>query len=91
MNVFAQVKTDSSSKPTTGKITKYDVQPFAVTTTTGSVGTNGDVNVTVGATRSIHIESQVISGSGHVNNVVWTQNLTFENKQSYLDNTFIQV
>ena len=33
-----QVVTDPSGKPTTGKITKYDAQPFAVTSTTGSVG-----------------------------------------------------
>ena len=55
--------TDPSGKPTTGKITKYDAQPFAVTTTTGSVGANGDVNVTVQATRSVHIESQIVIAS----------------------------
>ncbi len=86
-----QVKTDPSSKPTTGKITVYDASPFAVTSTTGSVGTNGDVNVTVQATRNIHIESEFTSGSGKTTHVVWTQALSYSNTQNYLDNTFIQV
>lgn len=86
-----QVVTDPSGKPTTGNITKYTAQPFATTSTTGSVGANGDVNVTVSATRSVHIESKIVSGSGHVNNVVFTQNLEFTNVQNYLDNTLIQV
>lgn len=83
--------TDSSKKPTTGKITKYDAQPFAVTTTTGSVGANGDVNVTVKATRTVQIEAEITSGSGKTNNVVWSQNLEFSNLQQYLQDTFIQV
>ena len=83
--------TDTSTKPTKGKITKYEVQPFAQTTTTGSVGANGDVNVTITAKRNVLIESQIISGSGKVNNVVFTQSLAYSNLQNYLDNTFIQV
>ncbi|KAH9901591.1 peptide N-acetyl-beta-D-glucosaminyl asparaginase amidase A-domain-containing protein [Cubamyces lactineus] len=85
-----QVVTDPSSKPTTGKITKYDVSPFAVTTTTGSVGSNGDVNVTVSATRDILIEAEITSGSGKTTHVVWSQNLAFSNTQQFLDNTAIQ-
>ncbi|KAI8989648.1 peptide N-acetyl-beta-D-glucosaminyl asparaginase amidase A-domain-containing protein [Trametes punicea] len=85
-----QVVTDSSSKPTTGKITKYDASPFAVTKTSGSVGDNGDVNVTVSATRNIHIEAEITSGSGKTTHVVWTQSLEFSNTQQFLDNTFIQ-
>ncbi|OSD08639.1 hypothetical protein PYCCODRAFT_1441479 [Trametes coccinea BRFM310] len=85
-----QVVTDSSSRPTTGKITKYDASPFAVSTTTGSVGDNGDVNVTVSATRNIHIEAEITSGSGKTTHVVWSQNLEFSNTQQFLDNTFVQ-
>ncbi|KAI5122971.1 hypothetical protein M0805_006850 [Coniferiporia weirii] len=87
---LVQVVTDPSGKRTTGSITKYDVQEFAVTSTTGSVGKNGDVNVTVAATHSVHIEAQVVSGSGAVNNVVVSQELAFSNTQNYLQNTFIQ-
>lgn len=86
-----QVVTDPSSKPTTGKITVYDVQPYAQTSTTGSVGANGDVNVTVSATRSIHIESEIVSGSGQYTYVTWTQNLEYSNTQYYLDDTYVQV
>ncbi|CCM04580.1 uncharacterized protein FIBRA_06761 [Fibroporia radiculosa] len=85
-----QVITDSSSKPTTGKILVYDVQPYAETTTTGSVGANGDVNVTVSASRKILIESEIISGSGEYTYVVWTQNLEYSNTQYYLDNYNVQ-
>lgn len=85
-----QVVTDPSSKPTTGKITVYDVQPYAQTSTTGSVGANGDVNVTVSATRSIHIESEIVSGSGQYTYVTWMQNLEYSNTQYYLDDTYVQ-
>ncbi|KAH7914650.1 peptide N-acetyl-beta-D-glucosaminyl asparaginase amidase A-domain-containing protein [Hygrophoropsis aurantiaca] len=84
-----QVITDTSSEPTTGTITSYEVQPYAVTQTTGSVG-GGDVNVTVMATRQIRIESTIVSGSGKENKVVWEQNLEYSNTQYYLDNTYVQ-
>lgn len=86
-----QVLIDPSGRPTTGRITAYDASPFAVTSTTGEVGANGDVNVTVKATRNIHIESEIISGSGGVTHVVWSQSLAYSNTQNFLDNTFIQV
>lgn len=86
-----QVVTDSSSEPTTGNITTYSVDPYAVTTTTGSVGDNGDVSVTVKATRRIQIESTIRSGSGKSNKVVWSQDLTYQNVQNYLENTTVQV
>ena len=91
LSAALQVFTDPSSKPTTGKITQYSVEPFSQTTTVGSVGQNGDVNVTVSATRQVHIESTIISGSGVVNNVVWVQKLQYENVQNFLNNTSIQV
>lgn len=86
-----QVFTDSSSKPTTGKITQYTADPFSQTNTVGTVGANGDVVFTVSATRKIHIESTIVSGSGKVNHVVWSQDLTYSNAQSVLNNTLIQV
>lgn len=86
-----QVITDPSGKPTTGKMNVYDASPFAVTSTTGSVGTNGDVNVTVKATRNVHIESTIVSGSGKTTHVTFTQSLSYSNTQNFLDNTFIQV
>ena len=86
-----QVVTDPSGKPTTGQINVYQASPFAETSTTGSVGSNGDVNVTVKATRNVHIESTVVSGSGKVTNVVFSQSLSYSNTQNFLDNTFIQV
>lgn len=87
-----QVVTDpSSSSRTTGNITSYSADPFAQSIITGMVGTNGDVNVTVKATRNIHIEADVISGSGKSTHVVWSQNLNYTNVQTYLDNLMIQV
>lgn len=86
-----QVITDVSGKPTTGNITKYTAEPYAITTTTGNIGQNGDLNVTVKATRHIHIESTINSGSGKTTNVIWSQSLSYQNVQNYLKNTTIQV
>lgn len=86
-----QVVTDSSSEPTTGKITVYNAQPYAQTSTTGSLGANGDLNVTVSATRSIQIESEFTSGSGVYTYVSWSQNLEYSNTQYYLNNYMINV
>ena len=86
-----QVVTDPSGKPTTGKMNIYDASPFAVTSTTGSVADNGDVIVTVSATRDIHIESTIVSGSGKTTKAVFSQHLTYSNTQSFLNETFIQV
>lgn len=72
-------------------MTQYSVEPFSQTAIVGSVGSDGDVNVTVSATRQVHIESTIISGSGVVNNVVWDQNLQYKNVQSFLNNASIQV
>ena len=87
---LVQVVTDPSGSQTTGNITVFDVDEFAVTNTTGSVG-GGDVNVTVAATHSVHIEATVVSGSGNVNNVVVKQDLSYSNLQQYLHNATIQV
>ncbi|TFY62752.1 hypothetical protein EVJ58_g3662 [Rhodofomes roseus] len=80
-----QVVTDSSSSPTTGNITVYNVEPYAETTTTGTLDDNGDLTVTVTAKRSIQIQSDFTSGSGEHTSVTWTQNLDYSNTQSYLN------
>lgn len=69
----------------------FDVQPFAVTQTTGTVAANGDTNFTVTASRKIHIEADIVGGSGKKSHVVWSQTLEYSNFQSYLDNSNIQV
>ena len=91
LSAALQVFIDPSSNPTTGKMTQYSVEPFSKTTTVGSVGENGDLNVTVSAARQLRIESTIISGSGMVNNVVWVQSLEYNNVQNYLSNATIQV
>ncbi|KAI0736722.1 peptide N-acetyl-beta-D-glucosaminyl asparaginase amidase A-domain-containing protein [Fomitopsis betulina] len=84
-----QVITDSSSERTTGNITLYNVEPYAQTSTTGDVGENGDLIVTVTAQRSILIQSEFTSGSGQHTSVTWAQNLEYSNTQYYLDNYLV--
>ncbi|KIK57830.1 hypothetical protein GYMLUDRAFT_46042 [Collybiopsis luxurians FD-317 M1] len=78
-----QVVLDSSSKPTTGRMTVHSANDFADTSITGSVVNFGHFNTTVTATRDIHIEADIFSGSGERTHVVWTQNLHFSNVQTY--------
>ncbi|KAJ7918128.1 peptide N-acetyl-beta-D-glucosaminyl asparaginase amidase A-domain-containing protein [Mycena leptocephala] len=85
-----QVVTDASSKPTTGKITSYSAESFALTSTAGSVGANGDISITVTASRKIHITADILSGSGKANRVVFSQNLQYVNQQNYFDNLLVQ-
>ena len=86
-----QVIVGESLEPTTGNITVFEAPDFATSHISGSVGSNGDVNVTVTATRSIHIEADIVSGNGKSNHVVWKQNLQYSNLQNFLANTTIQV
>ncbi|KAJ7063314.1 peptide N-acetyl-beta-D-glucosaminyl asparaginase amidase A-domain-containing protein [Mycena amicta] len=86
-----QVVTDSSSKPTTGKMLSYKADAFATTSNTGSVdASNGDISITVSATRKIQISSEIVSGSGAKTLVSWEQDLSYVNQQDYLDNTLVQ-
>ncbi|KAL0071407.1 hypothetical protein AAF712_001264 [Marasmius tenuissimus] len=86
-----QVITDhSSSDPTTGNITLYEVGMLPETTTTGTVREVGDLDVTVVATRSVRIEADVVSGSGEINHVVFTQRLSYSNTQDYKQNATVQ-
>ncbi|KAG6897578.1 hypothetical protein C0992_000166 [Termitomyces sp. T32_za158] len=85
-----QVITDSSSEPTTGNITAYDAPIHAKTNITGSVGP-GTVNITVEGSHSIYVEAEILSGSGELNHVVWSQELAYSNTQLYSDDANIQV
>ncbi|KAH9010509.1 peptide N-acetyl-beta-D-glucosaminyl asparaginase amidase A-domain-containing protein [Lactarius pseudohatsudake] len=76
-----QVNLDSSTSPTTGNITLYQASDYAVSTATGS--NDGDINIIVNASRSIHIEAEIISGSGEQTKVVFTQNLEYENVNNF--------
>ncbi|KAI0695700.1 peptide N-acetyl-beta-D-glucosaminyl asparaginase amidase A-domain-containing protein [Cytidiella melzeri] len=85
-----QVTLDKSSKPTTGQMTLYQVEPFASTSTTGRVHANGEVDFTVTASRNLRIESQIRTGSGLETNVVWSQSLSYSNTQIYAKNASVQ-
>ncbi|KZV71667.1 hypothetical protein PENSPDRAFT_684442 [Peniophora sp. CONT] len=88
---LVQVLLDSSSQPTTGNITVYEADLFADTTESGGQSANGDVMFTITASRSIHIESEIIGGSGTKTSVVFDQKLSYSSTQMYLDNTAIQI
>jgi hypothetical protein len=83
--------TDSSSKPTKGKILSYSAPAYATPSLTNNTAANGDVTFTLSAKHSVHITSTITSGSGKTNNVVWSQSVQFSNTQSYLNNSFHQV
>lgn len=86
-----QVLVDHSTNvTTTGKITRYDVSPFATSSTQGVPSANGDLRVTVQASRQLTIEAEVISGRGESTHVVWQQNLQYSNLQLYLQNSTTQ-
>jgi hypothetical protein len=48
---------------------------------------NGDTNITVLASRQVHIEADIVSGSGVATHVVWKQELTFSNTQRFFEDT----
>ncbi|KAI9452296.1 peptide N-acetyl-beta-D-glucosaminyl asparaginase amidase A-domain-containing protein [Lactarius psammicola] len=80
-----QVKLDSSTLPTMGKITRYEAPDFA-TSSVSSSASGVDVSITLNASRSIHIEAEIIAGSGTRTEVVFSQNLGYTNVQNYLRN-----
>jgi hypothetical protein len=86
-----QVITDSSNKPTTGKILSYSAPAYATSTLTNNTAANGDVSFTLGAKHSVQITSTITSGSGKTNFVIWSQNMQFSNTQNYLDGAARQV
>ncbi|KAH9177898.1 peptide N-acetyl-beta-D-glucosaminyl asparaginase amidase A-domain-containing protein [Lactarius sanguifluus] len=76
-----QVNLDSSTLPTTGNITLYKADDYALSTASGS--SDSDIHIIVNASRSIHIEAEIIAGSGEKTKVVFTQNLEYGNVQDY--------
>ncbi|KAJ4487950.1 peptide N-acetyl-beta-D-glucosaminyl asparaginase amidase A-domain-containing protein [Lentinula aciculospora] len=84
-----QVITASTSTPTTGNMSVYNADDFPVTSATANVASNGDVTITVTASRTIHIESNVCSGDD-CTAVVFDQSLDYSNVQTYLDGFNIQ-
>ena len=85
-----QVKLDTSDLPTTGNITRYEASEFATPSVSASVG-GVDVNITLGASRSVYVEAEIIAGSGVRTEVIFSQNLEFANVQNYLQNFTTQV
>ncbi|KAH9047942.1 peptide N-acetyl-beta-D-glucosaminyl asparaginase amidase A-domain-containing protein [Lactarius deliciosus] len=74
-----QVNLDSSTLPTAGNITLYQADDYALSTVTGY--NDSDINIIVNASRIIHIEAEIIAGSGEQTKVVFTQNLEYGNVQ----------
>ncbi|KAF5358320.1 hypothetical protein D9756_001569 [Leucocoprinus leucothites] len=85
-----QVFTDPSGQPTTGKMLRVDNQPFAKTKSEGGLDRNGDLRFTVSASRSIHIESEIVSGGNKTSHVTWTQQYAYSSAQQWLNNSLIQ-
>ncbi|KAH9158651.1 hypothetical protein EDB89DRAFT_2060762, partial [Lactarius sanguifluus] len=91
-----QVNVDSSTSPTTGNITLYQADDYVLSTASKSSSDNGGINIIVNASRIIHIEAEIIAGSGKRTKVVFTQDLEYGNVQNYLQGdpfplTFLQV
>ncbi|KAJ3813211.1 peptide N-acetyl-beta-D-glucosaminyl asparaginase amidase A-domain-containing protein [Lentinula aff. lateritia] len=84
-----QVVTASTTNPTTGNMTVYEADDFPVTSATANVASNGDVIITVTASRTIHIESDVCSDDV-CTAVVFDQSLNYSNVQTYLDGFDVQ-
>ncbi|KAK7467152.1 hypothetical protein VKT23_004211 [Stygiomarasmius scandens] len=85
-----QVVLDSSPLPTTGNITRYEADPFAKASVSGTDRGIGDIDVNIEATRFLHVESDIVSGSGQVTHVVWIQDLQYSNFQTYRNNATVQ-
>jgi len=88
--IAIQVITDPSGKQTKGKITSYTASPFGQSSASASTAPNGDLNITVTASRTLRIASEIISGSGKKTEVVWSQALSYSNTQFYLDDLNVQ-
>ncbi|KAJ8489678.1 hypothetical protein ONZ45_g13481 [Pleurotus djamor] len=86
-----QVVTDVSSRPTKGKMLSYSAEPFARSSVDGRIEGQGSVDFNVKATRKLHIESVINSGSGKTVRVQWSQDLEYTNSQVYRENGTVQV
>lgn len=86
-----QVVRDASGRPTTGRIERYEAGPYGAASDAVAVAENGDVTVTVKASRKVYVESTIKSGSGKATTVVWSQDLQFQNVQQYINDSYVQV
>ncbi|KAI9451409.1 peptide N-acetyl-beta-D-glucosaminyl asparaginase amidase A-domain-containing protein [Lactarius psammicola] len=79
-----QVTLDSSEIPTTGNITVYEASDFATLTSASADASGVDrVTIELGASRRVHIEAEIIAGSGARTEVVFTQDMEYEHVQNY--------
>ncbi|KAJ3883467.1 peptide N-acetyl-beta-D-glucosaminyl asparaginase amidase A-domain-containing protein [Lentinula edodes] len=85
-NWYVSVILDTSFEPTIGNMTVHSASNYADTSITGFVEDFGQFNATVTAMRNIHIEADILSGSGQLTHVIWTQDLQFSNIQTYRNN-----
>jgi len=75
-----------------GRMTMYDVEPFAKTSTTGSVTSgNETLHTLVKGSRRLTIESLVdINGSGKLEKVSFKQDLSYENVAQYTGQGWVE-
>ncbi|KAI9451408.1 peptide N-acetyl-beta-D-glucosaminyl asparaginase amidase A-domain-containing protein [Lactarius psammicola] len=78
-----QVTLDSSEVPTTGNITVYEASDFATLTSASLQGNGVDVGIIYNASHVVHIEAEIIAGSGARTEVVFTQELQYGHVRNY--------
>ncbi|CAE7184482.1 unnamed protein product [Rhizoctonia solani] len=81
----------SSKSRTTGRITSYSLDPYIDPNvkTSASAG-NVTVHASTVAQRKLRIASELVIGGKEKRNVVFEQNLKFENAQDYADDGWVQ-
>ncbi|KAG8725364.1 hypothetical protein FRC09_001168 [Ceratobasidium sp. 395] len=81
----------SSSTRTTGTIKSYTADPYVRPSVKGSASAgNKTVYASVGATRKLRIESELVLGGKEKKSVVFEQDLKYENGQEYADDGWVQ-
>ncbi|CAE6467831.1 unnamed protein product [Rhizoctonia solani] len=81
----------TSQTRTTGKITSYTVDPYVDPSVKGSASPgNVTVHASISAQRRIRIDSELVVGGKEKRNVVFEQNLKFENAQDYASDGWVQ-
>ncbi len=83
---------DPSNETTTGQITLYQVSDYATLLDASADASGVDhINIVLNASRSVHIEAEITTGSGEQIQVVFTQDLEYGNVQDYLQDFAKQV
>ncbi|KAG8791785.1 hypothetical protein FRC12_008128 [Ceratobasidium sp. 428] len=81
----------SSSTRTTGTIKSYTADPYVRPSVKGSATAgNKTVYASVGATRKLRIESELVVGGKEKRSVVFEQDLKYDNGQEYADDGWVQ-